>query len=49
MIDDAQLAEELRRFAKDRDWDQFHTPKNIAASISVEAAELLDIPMLKGK
>jgi NTP pyrophosphatase (non-canonical NTP hydrolase) len=33
----------LRSFAAERDWDQFHTPKNLAASISVEAAELLEL------
>jgi len=33
----------LRSFAAERDWDQFHTPKNLATSISVEAAELLEI------
>lgn len=43
MIDDHKLALELRKFAAERDWDQFHTPKNIATSISVEAAELLEI------
>jgi NTP pyrophosphatase (non-canonical NTP hydrolase) len=29
------------RFNSDRDWQQFHTPKNLAASIAIEAAELL--------
>ena len=32
----------LRRFAADRDWEQFHTPKNLAIALSVEAAELLE-------
>ena len=32
----------LRRFAAERDWDQFHSPKNLAAALSVEAAELLE-------
>ena len=36
------VTEEINRFASDRDWDQFHTPKNIASSISIEAAELLE-------
>lgn len=36
------LREALRRFAAERDWDQFHTPKNLAAALSVEAAELLE-------
>jgi dCTP diphosphatase len=33
---------QLRRFAKDRDWDQFHSPKNLAAALSVEAGEVLE-------
>lgn len=36
------LTESLREFARDRDWDQFHSPKNLAAALSVEAAELLE-------
>jgi dCTP diphosphatase len=32
----------LQRFASDRDWDQFHSPKNLAIALSVEAAELLE-------
>jgi NTP pyrophosphatase (non-canonical NTP hydrolase) len=37
-----KLRDELRRFAADRDWDQFHTPNNLAIALSVEAAELLE-------
>ena len=43
MIDNQKLAAALRDFAAERDWDQFHTPKNLATSISVEAAELLEL------
>ena len=43
MIDNQKLAIILRAFAAERDWDQFHTPKNLATSISVEAAELLEL------
>jgi len=32
----------LQRFASERDWDQFHSPKNLAIALSVEAAELLE-------
>ena len=32
-----------RQFAKARDWDQFHTPKNLSMALSVETAELLEI------
>ena len=37
-----QLRDELRAFAAERDWDPFHSPKNLAAALSVEAAELLE-------
>jgi NTP pyrophosphatase (non-canonical NTP hydrolase) len=43
VIDNQKLAKTLRTFAADRDWDQFHTPKNLATSLAVEAAELLEI------
>lgn len=33
----------LRAFVEVRDWDQFHTPENLAKSISIEAAELLEL------
>ena len=36
------LVDALRAFAAARDWEQFHTPKNLAAALSVEAAELLE-------
>ena len=32
----------IRNFSKERDWDQFHTPANLAKSISIEANELLE-------
>ena len=32
----------IRKFTEDRDWDQFHTPSNLAKSISIEASELLE-------
>jgi dCTP diphosphatase len=37
-----ELREALRRFATERDWDQFHSPKNLAIALSVEASELLE-------
>jgi len=37
-----RLRDQLRQFAAERDWDQFHSPKNLAAALSVEAAELLE-------
>ena len=36
------LRDRLRQFAAERDWDQFHSPKNLAMALSVEAAELLE-------
>lgn len=32
----------IRKFTEDRDWDQFHSPANLAKSISIEANELLE-------
>ena len=43
MIDNAVLAKMLRQFAKERDWEAFHTPKNLALALSVEASELVEI------
>ena len=43
MIDNDKLAQSLRTFASERDWDQFHTPKNLASAIAVESSELLEI------
>ena len=36
------IKEELLMFQKERDWKKFHTPENLAKSISIEAAELLE-------
>ena len=38
-----QLAEQVNQFALERDWRQFHSPKNLTMALSVEAAELLEI------
>src|SRR6478735_12685640 len=40
-----KLIAEIRQFSEERDWRQFHSPKNLAAAISVEANELLEIFM----
>jgi NTP pyrophosphatase (non-canonical NTP hydrolase) len=37
-----RLRDLVRIFVDERDWDQFHTPKNLSAALSVEAAELLE-------
>ena len=36
------LKERIDKFNKDRDWDKFHTPVNLAKSIAIEASELLE-------
>ena len=36
------LMKEIKEFNEERDWDQFHSPENLAKSISIEAAELLE-------
>ena len=37
-----QTIDRIREFSEDRDWDQFHSPANLAKSISIEANELLE-------
>lgn len=37
-----ELRDQVRDFVQERDWDKFHTPKNLATSLCVEAAELLE-------
>ena len=37
-----ELRDALRAFAAERDWDQFHSPRNLATALAVEAAELLE-------
>ncbi len=36
------LRDKLRTFAAERDWEQFHTPKNLSMALMVEAAELIE-------
>ncbi|MEJ7633933.1 nucleotide pyrophosphohydrolase [Aeromicrobium sp.] len=38
----SNLLEALREFVEERDWAQFHSPENLAKSISIESAELLE-------
>ncbi|MFI1562125.1 nucleotide pyrophosphohydrolase [Streptomyces sp. NPDC020490] len=42
-LDVTKLQRRLAEFATARDWQPYHTPKNLAAALSVEAAELLEI------
>ena len=38
----SQLREAVARFVAERDWEQFHSPKNLAMAVAVEAAELME-------
>jgi len=42
-LDLEKIVDKQRRFARARDWDQFHTPKNLSMALAAEAAELLEI------
>ncbi len=37
-----KIMQEIKLFNKERDWDQFHSPENLAKSIAIEAGELLE-------
>lgn len=41
-MDVSALNEKLREFARERDWERYHTPKNLAMAMSVEMAELVE-------
>jgi dCTP diphosphatase len=38
-----ELTTAIRHFARERDWERFHTPKNLAMALSVEVAELVEL------
>lgn len=38
-----QLKEKVEQFINERDWQQFHTPKNLSMNLSIEAAELMEL------
>ncbi len=46
MIDEkttlGQMRQRMRQFVSERDWEQFHTPKNLAMGLAIEAAELME-------
>jgi dCTP diphosphatase len=42
-LDLESIRDQLRDFAAARDWDQFHSPRNLAAALAVEAGELLEV------
>ena len=37
-----ELVQSIRDFARDRDWNKFHSPKNLAMALSVEVAEIME-------
>lgn len=41
-MDLSELAQKLRNFAEERDWEQFHSPKNLSMALSVEVSELVE-------
>ena len=41
-MDFSDLAQKLRDFARERDWEQFHSPKNLSMALSVEVSELVE-------
>ena len=42
-MDLKKINQKIKSFVKARDWDQFHSPKNLAMALSVEASELVEI------
>ena len=47
MKDIEEIIQELLKFRNERDWEQFHNPKDLALAINVEAGELLEIFLWK--
>ena len=43
IVDLKKIKDELKKFSKERDWEKFHTPKNLAMALTVEVSELLEI------
>ena len=42
-MDIPKIQSRLKEFASERDWDQYHSPKNLSMALSVEASELMEI------
>jgi dCTP diphosphatase len=42
-VEKDEVLQQLRTFVAERDWKKFHTPENLAKSVSIEAAELLEL------
>ena len=47
MADIQEIISELKKFRDERDWEQFHNPKDLALAINIEAAELLELYLWK--
>jgi dCTP diphosphatase len=43
MLNVTEIQREIRQFAQEREWERFHTPKNIAMALTVESAELMEL------
>ena len=43
MLDIVKINKKLKKFSSDRDWDKYHSPKNLAMALSVEVSELVEI------
>jgi len=43
MSEISKITQELRNFRDERDWEQFHNPKDLAIALSIEASELLEL------
>ena len=43
IVDLKKIKDKLIKFSKERDWEKFHTPKNLAMALTVEVSELLEI------
>ena len=43
MMDVSEIQSQLRQFTIERDWEQYHSPKNLSVALAVEAAELMEI------
>lgn len=42
-IDLPSILQEIKQFSEDRDWDQFHSVKNLSMALNIEAAELMEL------
>lgn len=49
MSDVTALQDAIQAFVRERDWEQFHTPKDLSIALSIEAAELLETFLWKGE